>query len=84
MTTPRPPRLTPGVPGGLSRARVGLGKVFVYKKDGGSVLRQQVIVGESNENEIVIREGLTENEEVMLVPPEKAEKLKMVQLDFLI
>ena len=54
---------------------------FVYKKDGGAVIRQQVIVGVSNENEIVIREGLRENEEVMLVPPEKSDKLKMVLLD---
>jgi len=54
---------------------------FVYKKDGGSAVRQQVIVGESNENEIVIREGLKENDEVMLVPPDKADKLKLVLLD---
>jgi len=54
---------------------------FVYKKDGGSVLRQQVIVGVSNENEIVIREGLKENDEVMLVLPEKADQLKLVLLD---
>jgi len=53
----------------------------VYKKDGGSLIRQQVIVGESNENEIVIREGLNEKDEVILVPPEKAEKLPMVFLD---
>ena len=54
---------------------------FVYKKDGGSVVRQQVMVGESNENEIIIREGLNEKDEVMLAPPEKAEKLKLVLLD---
>jgi len=54
---------------------------FVYKKDGGSAVRQQVIAGESNENEIIIREGLQENDEVMLVPPDKADKLKMILLD---
>jgi hypothetical protein len=54
---------------------------FVYKKDGGSVVRQQVIVGESNENEIIVREGLQENDQVILVPPEKADKLKMALLD---
>lgn len=54
---------------------------FVYKKDGGSVYRQQVIAGESNENEIIIKEGLKENEEVMLVPPDKAESRKLVLLD---
>ena len=54
---------------------------FVYKKSGGSVVRQQVIAGESNDNEIIIREGLKENDEVMLVPPDKADKLKLVLLD---
>jgi len=54
---------------------------FVYKKDGGSVVKQQVIVGESNENEIIIKEGLSENNELMLAPPEKADKIKLVMLD---
>jgi RND family efflux transporter MFP subunit len=53
---------------------------FVYKKDGGKVMKQQVIVGQSNENEIVIRAGLAADEEVLLVPPEKAEKLKLSML----
>ena len=50
--------------------------VFVYKKDGGSVIRQQVIVGQSNENEIIIQAGLQAQDIVLLVPPEKADKLK--------
>jgi len=54
---------------------------FVYKKDGGSIVLQQVVVGESNENEIIIREGLKENDEIMLVPPDKADKIKMAFLD---
>jgi HlyD family secretion protein len=54
--------------------------VFVYKKNGGSVTRQQVIVGQSNENEIIIRAGLQAEEEVLLVPPEKADKLKLNML----
>lgn len=54
---------------------------FVYRKDGGSAVRQQVIAGESNENEIIIREGLREGDEVLLVPPDKADKLKMSLLD---
>ncbi len=54
---------------------------FVYKKKGGSVVRQQVVVGESNENEIIIKEGLNENDEVMLALPENADKTKLVLLD---
>jgi len=53
---------------------------YVYKKDGGSAIRQQVIVGPSNDNEIVIREGLQDKDEVLLVPPEKAEKIKLTPL----
>jgi len=53
---------------------------FVYKKDGGSAIRQQVIVGQSNDNEIVIRAGLEEGDEVLLVPPEKAEKISLEAL----
>ncbi|MCK9204131.1 MAG: efflux RND transporter periplasmic adaptor subunit [Bacteroidales bacterium] len=53
---------------------------FVYKKDGGSVTRQQVIVGQSNDNEIIVRAGLELDEEVLLVPPEKADKLTLKTL----
>ena len=50
---------------------------FVYKKNGGSIVRQQVIVGQSNDNEIIVIAGLVERDEVLLVPPEKADKLTM-------
>jgi len=53
---------------------------FIYKKDGGSVVKQQVIVGQSNDNEIIIKAGLKEKEEVLLVPPEKADKLSLQSL----
>lgn len=47
---------------------------FVYKKEGRSVTRQQVIVGPSNENEIIIRAGLMPDDIVLLVPPDQADK----------
>jgi HlyD family secretion protein len=50
---------------------------FVYKKNGGSVSKQQVIVGQSNENEIIVRAGLAEGEEVLLVPPEKSDDISI-------
>ncbi len=53
---------------------------FVYRKDGSSAVKQQVIVGQSNDNEIIIRAGLTTDDEVLLVPPEKADKLKLERL----
>lgn len=43
--------------------------------------RKQVIIGASNENEVVIRAGLKEGEEVYLVPPSDAEKSKLIRLD---
>jgi RND family efflux transporter MFP subunit len=48
---------------------------FVYKKVRGSVSKQQVIVGQSNDNEIIIRAGLEAGEIVLLVPPEQSEKI---------
>jgi len=53
---------------------------FVYKKDGHSAARQQVIVGLSNDDEIIICAGLEENDEVLLVPPDNADKLKLLSL----
>jgi hypothetical protein len=50
---------------------------FVYKKDGSSVTKQQVIVGQSNDNEIIIKAGLQAEDEVLLVPPEKSENLNV-------
>jgi len=50
---------------------------FVYLKDGGSIVRQQVIVGQSNDNEIIVRAGVKEDDELLLVPPENAEKLAL-------
>lgn len=43
--------------------------------------RQQVITGQSNENEIIILEGLEEDDEIFLVPPEGYEKFKLKELD---
>jgi len=53
---------------------------FVYKQNGRSADKQQVIVGLSNDNEIIIRAGLEENDEVLLVPPDNADKLKLETL----
>ncbi len=54
---------------------------FVYKKDGSGSVRQQVVVGLSNDNEIIVREGLTPEDQVLLAAPENADKTRMVALD---
>jgi hypothetical protein len=43
--------------------------------------KQQVILGKSNENEIIIRAGLEEGQEIYLVPSEFAEEYRIVPLD---
>jgi HlyD family secretion protein len=53
---------------------------FVYKKDGGSIKKKQVVVGQSNENEIIIKAGVDADDELILNPPEKAEKLELIKL----
>jgi HlyD family secretion protein len=53
---------------------------YVFKKDGGRVIKQQVIAGESNDNEIILKAGVKENDELLLLPPENAEKMKLTEL----
>ncbi len=43
---------------------------FVYKKDGLSATKQQVFLGQSNSDEVVILKGLSENDMVYLSDPE--------------
>ena len=43
--------------------------------------KQQIIVGPSNENEIIVRDGLKKGEEVYLVPPSDAEDYSYDLLD---
>jgi HlyD family secretion protein len=50
-----------------------------YVYSGGA--KRQVILGSSNENEVIIRAGLKVGEEIYLVPPSDAEKWKLVRLD---
>ena len=42
---------------------------YVFKKDGRSVVRQMVETGTMNDNEIVIKRGLSAGERVLLAPP---------------
>ncbi len=46
-----------------------------------SKTRQQVITGESNENEIIIYEGLKKDDDIYLVAPENAEEKRLSLLD---
>jgi HlyD family secretion protein len=54
--------------------------VFVYKKNGMSIVKQQVMVGQSNDNEVVILQGLAEGDAVYLSVPKNAGKSQMISL----
>ena len=43
--------------------------------------KKQVLLGQSNENEVIIRAGLEKDEEIYLVPPSNAESYDLVRLD---
>jgi len=43
--------------------------------------KRQVIVGKTNENEIIIRYGLDEGTDIYLLPPEGYEEFRLVKLD---
>ncbi len=48
---------------------------YVYKSEGGKVIKQEVVTGPSNDDEIVIAHGLVANDEILLNEPENAAKL---------
>ena len=51
---------------------------FVYKKNG---TRQIVVLGETNENEVIIEKGIKAGEKVYLSVPENADKFKYTGLE---
>jgi hypothetical protein len=53
------------------------GVAYVFR---GNKTRQEVKLGESNDNEIIVLDGLFDTDKVYLNPPEKAEEWKMVRL----
>ena len=54
---------------------------YVFKKDGFSTIKQVVIVGESNDNQIIVKNGLTENNLILLSPFDKGESLEYIGLE---
>jgi len=54
---------------------------FVYTDRGRSIVKQQVITGESNENEIIILKGLKPDDFVYLNVPENSDDMKINLID---
>lgn len=54
---------------------------FVFKKTANKIVKQEVITGETNDNEVIIEHGLQEGDEVLLIIPDDAHELKLVPID---
>lgn len=65
----------------LESVQAGVDSIpFVYMKNG---TRQIVVLGESNENNVVVEKGLTAGTELYLSTPEKPEKFKLAGEDLI-
>lgn len=53
---------------------------YVFKKVGGSTVKQEVRIGTTNENEVVIEQGLTLEDRILLSAPENAHDLEWQRL----
>jgi len=56
------------------------GVPFVYRQDGGRIVKQEVITGPMNEDEVVIVRGLEENDRVLLTPPPDHDRIALTRL----
>ncbi len=54
---------------------------FVYKKNGGSVVKQEVALGLLNDNAAVVQRGIDEEDEILLTIPPEPEKLDTIHLE---
>src|SRR5213593_277110 len=50
---------------------------FVYRQDGGRIVKQEVITGPMNDDEVVIVRGLEENDRVLLTPPPDHDRIAL-------
>jgi len=53
---------------------------YVYVRFGSKIFKQEVLLGEFNENEVIVEEGLTESDFVLLSIPSDNEKLETKKL----
>jgi hypothetical protein len=53
--------------------------VFVYRKNG-RITRQEIEAGVSNENEIVVKQGLSPGDDILLGEPENPEQYRLNRL----
>ena len=53
---------------------------FVYKKEGFGFVKNEIKIGQMNENYAIVLNGLQENEIIALAPPSDHEKLEIIRL----
>lgn len=53
---------------------------YVYLKKGGGVVKQEVVTGALNDDEVIIVSGVEEGDHVLLTPPQGHEKLELKRL----
>lgn len=54
---------------------------YVYKKTEQGIVRQEILTSESNDNEVIVEHGLSENDEILLTTPENADKLPLLAIE---
>jgi len=54
---------------------------FVYKKSGFSIAKQQVVLGDSNNSEVIVEKGLLEEDVIYLNKPEGYEKAEIKKIN---
>jgi RND family efflux transporter MFP subunit len=56
------------------------GVPFVYRQSGANVSKQEVETGTMNDDEVVVLRGLSENDQVLLTPPQDHDKMHVDRL----
>jgi multidrug efflux pump subunit AcrA (membrane-fusion protein) len=54
---------------------------WVYLEEGLRTVKKEIVVGESNENEIIVKKGVVAGQQVLLTIPFDEEKLSLIALD---
>ena len=57
------------------------GMPFVFKKAGGRILKQEIATGIMNDDEVVVAQGLSEGDEILLLPPPNKDDLDVARLE---
>jgi multidrug efflux pump subunit AcrA (membrane-fusion protein) len=53
---------------------------FVFKKKGSKIIKQEVTIGIMNENEIIVENGLNQDDDILMTIPVNPEKIEFVKL----